>query len=621
VTQTAADAEVLEEIVPGSADVESPDAAEKTSEQAEDVVSAPEFVDRPMIPVALLAAHPENVREDKQPTEAFCRTVAEVGILTPLEIAVRPDGSYRVVDGEVRLNTALKLGLEEVPYFFSEEASANEALQYLHMVITAKHRQGLSSREVAAGLFKASEHGMTRTAIRKATGMSAQEVRDGVRAGGLSASAKQVAAEMDYEWTLEELALLRQFEDDPEALEVIRRAASSRYNPLKYTIQRLVDDRAARAVKAKMIAELEAAGITVTEDKPEGAVALNKLLSGQEEMDVQAHGECPGRGAYIGHWLNAQPNHYCLDPVAHGHVFKSTGTTTPPEPPTPAPASAEAAAQAAEEKERAKRERKIIVEGNKAWVAAAKVRRQWLAEFFAHKTPPRNVAQLIARFVTEQLVTMPEPLRDALGGANGSQQFARLGGPTPKTVAASSQPGLWMLALVPIVTAYEQQLCGYSERPNDNDGGRTNTWRDARYSPCTRNDAATYLRFIIELGAKHGFEPSMIERSVAEDFTYRGDNPEPEEPQEETEEPADDAVVAGITSQDESIAHGDEGAPEEDPEAPRPAEPGLEAETEPASDPDPDDLAATTATVAHPAPEAEAGPSATTDDFVGVDAA
>lgn len=582
-TDTATEPEVLEEIASASVEVEVPDTPEgavdlaeasgeltdaEAGEPLEEGPNAERYTQRPMIPVALLAAHPDNVREDKQPSEAFCRSVAEVGILIPLEIAVDPDGRYRVIDGEIRLNTALKLELEEVPYVFSKEASDDQGLQYMHMVITAEHRQGLSSQEVAAGLFKASEHGMTRTAIRKATGMSVQEVRNGVRAGGLSETTKKAAAEMDYEWTLEELALLRPFEDDPEALEVIRRAASTRYNPLKYTIQRLLDDRAAREQKAKMVAELEASGITFTEDKPDGAVSLNELLHGEQEMTVEAHGECPGRGAWIGGWANANPNHYCLDPVQYGHVFQSTGTTTPAEPSAPAQMSPEAVEEAAKEKERAKRERKLVVEGNKAWVAAATVRRQWLADFFARKTPPRNVAQLVSRFVTEQLVTMPEPLRDALGGAPRTRQFAKLGGPTSKAVAASTQPGLWMLALAPIVTAYEQQLAGYSGRPNDGCGQRTSTWRNDRWSPCTRTDAAAYLKFVIELGAKHGFEPSIIERSVAEDFTYRGDNPEPEETkpeeadiaetevselsQEETGQLVDDGDVADLACYDEA---------------------------------------------------------------------
>ena len=58
------------------------------------------FTERPMIPVALLTAHPGNVRDDKQADKAFCQSVAAAGIITPLEITTSPDhDGYVVVDG------------------------------------------------------------------------------------------------------------------------------------------------------------------------------------------------------------------------------------------------------------------------------------------------------------------------------------------------------------------------------------------------------------------------------------------------------------------------------------------------------------------------------------------
>ncbi|WP_155884820.1 hypothetical protein [Actinomadura flavalba] len=45
-----------------------------------------------MIPVELLTAHRGNVREDKQADQAFRKSVAAAGIVTPLEIAAEPGG-------------------------------------------------------------------------------------------------------------------------------------------------------------------------------------------------------------------------------------------------------------------------------------------------------------------------------------------------------------------------------------------------------------------------------------------------------------------------------------------------------------------------------------------------
>ncbi|MEV6986540.1 ParB/RepB/Spo0J family partition protein [Sphaerisporangium sp. NPDC051017] len=533
------------------------------------------YTERPMIPVELLVCHPGNVRQDKQADQAFCRSVATAGIITPLEITVDPGGGYRVVDGNVRLDAALKVGLSAVPYFFSADTADDEGLQYLHMLISSRFRTSLTVHEEAQALFSAAQAGMTRAEIRKATGLSAGEVKAGVRAGGLNYMAKEIAAGMDYEWTLEELALLKPFEDDSEAMEVIRR---NRYGPLKYTVQRLLDEREAKARRAKMVAELERAGITVTSERPEGAVLLSRLVDGDQIMDSDAHADCPGRGASLGSWMNASPNHYCLDPVKYGHVFAETGTTSPPEPAIVAPAAQEAKPDT---------DRKIVVEGNKAWVAAGTVRQQWLHEFLMLKTPPRNVASTIARFITEQLVTMPEPLCRALGGARHSRLFESFGSPTPETVAKSTQPGLWMIALAPIATAYEREITG--------DGERRNTWREDKYSPCTREDAGAWLRFIADIGAKHGYEPSPIEKAVADGVPYRGDNPAEDLIKEaDTDQTSTETAVAGQDPEE----HDDQpiDAVEQAPQGTQESEPGPVAEPDasagPASASGPADAAA-----------------------------
>lgn len=505
-TELAADPDVAEDAVVGITGSREPVMSGCADLDIEDAKNTEEYTERPLIPVQLLTAHPGNVREDRKADQAFCRSVASVGVLVPLEITVDPDGGYRVVDGNIRLDAAIKTGQEAVPYLFSADTADDEGLQYLHMLITSRFRKGLSVQEEAQALFEASKL-MTRTEIRKATGLSASEVKAGVRAGGLGTRARELAAELDYEWTLEELALLRPFEDDPEAMETIRR---SRYSPIKYTVQRLLDEREAKNRRAKLLAELARAGTTVTDDRPQAAVPLHRLLNGEDEMDPEAHADCPGHGAWIGSWHGASPNFYCLDPVAYGHVFAETGTTSPPEPAVrPTAADRQPAAPAAE--------RKIVVEGNKAWVAAGTVRQQWLAEFLTRKSPPKNVAATIARFVTEQLVTMPEPLCRALGGARHSRLFESFGKPTTESVVKSAQPGLWMIALAPVATAYEREITG--------DGERRNTWREDRYSPCTREDAGAWLRFVAEIGAKHGYEPSPIEKAVADGTPYLGDDP------------------------------------------------------------------------------------------------
>jgi ParB family chromosome partitioning protein len=286
-------------------------------------------------------------------------------------------------------------------------------------------------------------------------------------------------------------------------------------------------------------------------------------------MTPEAHAYCPGRGAWVSAWSIPTPHYYCSDPVQYGHVFAETGTTSPPEPAVVAPVTPPEPRQSTE--------RRIVIEGNKAWEAAGKVRQAWLEEFLARKAAPKNVAGVIARFVTEQLVTMPEPLCRALGGIRHSQTFASFGGPTPDTVAKSTLPGLWMLALAPIAAAYEREITG--------DGERRNTWREDKYSPCSREDAGTLLRFVAEIGAKHGYEPSAIEKAVADGVAYRGDDPA-EDLTEEDDTPQDDTAEQTAEPGEEHDGHpadADEQAPQE-PQGPQDAEPAaVSAPDEPAT--------------------------------------
>lgn len=86
--------------------------ATATAQPADASVSPPP---RPVAAVALLAAHPGNVRRDLRLTPEFLASVTAVGILVPLRVTPTDDGGYRVIDGHRRLAAAIKTGRAEVP--------------------------------------------------------------------------------------------------------------------------------------------------------------------------------------------------------------------------------------------------------------------------------------------------------------------------------------------------------------------------------------------------------------------------------------------------------------------------------------------------------------------------
>jgi len=470
-----------------------------------------------MVAVDQLTAHPGNVREDLDLTPQFLASVAETGVRIPLLVTPHEAGGFLVIEGHRRLAAAARAGLAEVPCILDPGRADDQAGQFLDMVVANSdgHRRNFAPVEEAAALFAAHEAGASRTRIRKSTGRKAEDIKTALTAGKMSAETRAAAGDLAAQLTLDELALLAEFDGDPEAvatvLEALRRGLTA-----EYVAERIRQDRAEAAQHEQLVAKLEAAGITVTEGLLDGAARLAGLLHDGADLTPEAHAGCPGRGAYFQSWNLAHPVHYCAAPAEHGHTVRTFG-------PPPAGGNAaedadpEAAARAPLPDDHADVPpdpgRRLVIEGNKAWAAAGEVRRRWLPQLFARRAAPREAA----RFVAGQLLAMPEPLRLGLAAAPGSPLFTDVTGLHADQAAdgCDTCPAirLPLLMLAPIAVAYEAAMSG-------NEAARS-TWRADRYSPCPRPDAGRYLAFLASIG----YHLSVIERAVADGVPYTGDVP------------------------------------------------------------------------------------------------
>lgn len=205
-------------------------------------------------------------------------------------------------------------------------------------------------------------------------------------------------------------------------------------------------------------------------------------------------------------------------------------------------------------------DRELVIEGNRAWAAAAEVRKRWLQQLFARRSAPREVA----RFVAEQLLTMPEPLRLGLGTAHSKPLFTEITGHDAGKLregCASSVPArLPLLMLAPIAVAYEGEIYGA-------DASRRSTWRTDKYSPCPRTDAGRYLTLLASLG----YQMSAIEHAVADGEPYTGDTPASPDPADTGE--ADTGGADG----ENTAAEADDTGEQNEPGQAGPASPGGEA--------------------------------------------
>ncbi len=427
---------------------------------------------RCLISVADLTAHHGNVREDLNLTDEFVASITAEGVRIPLLITMDPDdGGWRVIEGHRRLAAAIKAGLTEVPCDIDPSRAGDEAGQYLDMVLANcdAYRANYGQLEEAAALFAAHEAGASRTRLRKATGRTATQIKTALTAGALPAETRVRATEANSNLTLDQLALLAEFDGDHDATDRLLQSLAHGY-PLEHVAERIRQDRAEVAAHARLCSDLQAADIQVTDDLPPGAAWLTSLTHDGDGLTPDTHASCPGRGAIFKSWNLLDPCHYCTNPAEHGHAIRQTspattpdndndndndndtGSTGPADPltsPGPSPNP----------------DRRLVITGNKAWEAAAEVRRRWLAgSLLARKSASREMQLFLAR----QLLLMPDPLRSGLASARHKPLFTKLTAREPSQLEQECDTAaagrLSVLALAPVVTAYEQAMTEAEKR-------------------------------------------------------------------------------------------------------------------------------------------------------------
>ncbi len=473
-----------------------------------------------LIPVSELTAHPGNVREDLELTPEFCASIASEGIRVPLLVTHASDGGYRVIEGHRRLAAALKTELEAIPCDLDPGRAEDEAGQYLDMVLAngGDYRKNFVPVEEAAALFAAHEAGASRTRLRKATGRKADEIKTALKVAQISEDTRSAAGNFARQLDLEQLALLAEFDGDPGAVSRILDALQRGYN-VEYEAERIRQNRAEAAEHQRLLDELQAAGVQITTSLPAGAARLSQLLHDGEDLTPEAHGSCPSRGVFFLSWDLQHAVYYCASPEEQGHTFRSSQSAQPPAAGGPAPDAGDSGTPGSgtspiPAEEPPDPTRRLVIEGNKAWQAAAEVRKRWLADvLFARRAAPREVAQFIAR----QLLAMPEPVRTGLCIAPGRITFTEVtrqdAGKWLEICGTTAAARLPLLMLAPIAVTYEYAMTQAEGR---------NTWRtDNRYSPCPRAQAGEYLAFLASIG----YQLTPIEQAVADGIPWTRDAP------------------------------------------------------------------------------------------------
>lgn len=201
--------------------------------------------------------HPSNPRTDVGDVTELAESIRAQGIRQNLLVVpAAADGTYRCVIGHRRLAAARMLSLETVPAIVDDTLTPAQQLEL--MLVENLQRTNLTPLEEAKGYQDMLDLGIGAREISKRTGRSEKTVTARVRLLKLPEDAQQKVH--NGQTTLEDVARLQQFEDNPEQLAQATEALGTADFNWKMNV--LERERRRDAERAKTIAHLEALGAT-----------------------------------------------------------------------------------------------------------------------------------------------------------------------------------------------------------------------------------------------------------------------------------------------------------------------------------------------------------------------
>lgn len=371
----------------------------------------------------------DNVREHVRLDKAFVASITERGVLTPITAYRREgDGAPVVLYGHRRTAAAQQAGLSSIPVYLV--ASQQVADRMIDQMAENDHRASLTTGERVQVFAALAEMGMSRAAIAKATATRRAEVKAALTT---AASPLALAATQTYEHlTLDQAAVLADFEDDEEAMTAL--AAAARAGRFEHAAQVARDKRTARQQRAEVTEAIAAAGVRLIETAEVNGRrcrSLSQLLDAQgAQITPETHQGCPGHAAYVRSdfdWTDADEDqddaqepdeldedpepaepaepapgegdapkrqwgrtyaigYVCTDFAGYGHTDCYANK----------PAQRKVAQMSPTERAAYTAEKQAKKDNNAAWASATTVRLAWLVGFAARKTPPGDGARFTA---------------------------------------------------------------------------------------------------------------------------------------------------------------------------------------------------------------------------------
>ena len=347
----------------------------------------------------------ENARKDIGMTAEFAADVAEKGVTVPLLAYRDAIGQLLVWDGQRRLIAALEAGNAAnatVPVVLTQAFGDGEERLATQDRVN-HHRAGLTTVDQVKVYEQLSLISRSAQTIAKKLRRPPSEVEAALTVAKSKAATK--AAEQAPNLTLDQLAALAEFDDDPDIQKELRDDALNHPASFSHSLQRRRDDRARAQVLAAARAEVEAAGVPIIDVSwwsVRGGAEVSDLLDkpGGKQLTNKGHSSCPGHAAHVSVSRSYGPNgragdfkasviYGCTAWVKNGHTHKHKSAT----------AAAKAQDLPPDQAEALKAERRAVRENNKASESATLVRRRFVIDLLQRKTLPDDAPQAAAEIL------------------------------------------------------------------------------------------------------------------------------------------------------------------------------------------------------------------------------
>jgi ParB family chromosome partitioning protein len=369
-----------------------------------------------------------NVRGELDLTPEFVASIRRRGILQAIVAVRTADGEIRVKFGHRRTAAAIEAGLETVPVDVIGDEGTDKPDQIERILAQYDENQvrtGLTNNDTLAMVEQLRLLDVSAAEIARQSPLTKAQVANAVKV--LKSDAAK-AAHDEHQLTIDQAALLAEFDDNEDDLKAALHIARVNPQQLTHTCSRLREARKERAEKAAWIAaNLEPLGLPII-DRPawndKTVKDIDRLTTtAGVDLTPELHADCPSHavfadtsygwfrpdGTMVGDddeiagnpdapTINRDEDDYrsyykvgyaCTAPLLRGHLID--GKT----PDAPTNLTGEQAAAAHEAKLEEKRR---VVKMNKEWDAAEPVRRKWVAENIANRrTPPKGAAMFVAQ--------------------------------------------------------------------------------------------------------------------------------------------------------------------------------------------------------------------------------